>query len=223
MLTPSITSTPAAAIQSQSTPQNDLGQKDVFLQLLVAQMQYQDPMKPQDPTQMSSQLAQFNMVDQQTQTNTLLQQLVDGNGSQQNVGATSGSGASYLGHTVTVSQNEIYFDGTTQNAIVNLSSPAAQATVYIMDSNGTPIKTFTLNNLPQGTSQLTWDGSTDSGATAAIGNYQIQVSSVDANGSTVTNSIQRSGIVDAVRFTSNGTELVVGGIPTTLDKITELR
>ncbi|GEO24813.1 hypothetical protein AAC03nite_05980 [Alicyclobacillus acidoterrestris] len=42
-----------------------LGQ-DAFLQLLVTQLQNQDPLQPQDNTQMLSQLAQFSALEQMT-------------------------------------------------------------------------------------------------------------------------------------------------------------
>jgi flagellar basal-body rod modification protein FlgD len=42
-----------------------LNQAD-FLQLLVAQIQYQDPMNPQSDTEMASQLAQYSALQQST-------------------------------------------------------------------------------------------------------------------------------------------------------------
>jgi flagellar basal-body rod modification protein FlgD len=38
--------------------------KNAFLQLLVAQMQYQDPMQPQDSTAFVAELAQFSALEQ---------------------------------------------------------------------------------------------------------------------------------------------------------------
>lgn len=48
--------------------------KDTFLKLLVAQMKYQDPSNPTDPTQFMTQTAQFTMVDKLNQLATLGQQ-----------------------------------------------------------------------------------------------------------------------------------------------------
>jgi flagellar basal-body rod modification protein FlgD len=50
-------STPAAADTSQVT-------KNMFLQLLVAQIKNQDPMSPSDGVQFLSQLAQFQQLEQ---------------------------------------------------------------------------------------------------------------------------------------------------------------
>lgn len=42
----------------------DGADKDTFLRLLVTQIQNQDPLNPQDPTQFVSQLAQFSSLEQ---------------------------------------------------------------------------------------------------------------------------------------------------------------
>lgn len=52
---------------AKATPKaNDSLDKDAFLQLLVTQMQYQDPLDPQDNAQYVAQLAQFSSLEQMT-------------------------------------------------------------------------------------------------------------------------------------------------------------
>ena len=50
---------------------DELG-KDVFLQLLVAQMKYQDPLNPQDNSQYLAELANFSALEQMTNMNDSL-------------------------------------------------------------------------------------------------------------------------------------------------------
>ena len=49
-----------------TTRANDALDKDAFLQLLVTQMQYQDPLDPQDNSEYVAQLAQFSSLEQMT-------------------------------------------------------------------------------------------------------------------------------------------------------------
>ena len=52
--------TPSASIAAKS---KELGDKDTFLKLLVAQLKYQDPSNPADSTQFLAQTAQFTQVE----------------------------------------------------------------------------------------------------------------------------------------------------------------
>jgi flagellar basal-body rod modification protein FlgD len=98
-----------------------------FLQLLVAQLQNQDPTNPTDPTTFVSQLASFSSVEQQVNTNSILNSLLTET-------AISQAG-SLIGQTVTSS------DGTVsgQVASVQVTSSGPQATL----SNG---QTVSLNS-----------------------------------------------------------------------------
>jgi len=219
-ITSTATGTSTTGTGTSATGTSSIGSKSVFLKLLVAQMKYQNPLKPQNATQMSSQLAQFNMVDQQTTTNTLLQKLVSAGSS---TPASTTNDASYLGKTVTARQNQMQFTGAAQTFSVVTNAPASQARVTVLNSTGTPVRTMTMNNLAAGANSVTWDGSTDVGGTAPSGTYTIQVSSTDLQGTKVTSHIEQTGVVNAVRFTTNGTQLVVGGVPVLPANITEIK
>jgi flagellar basal-body rod modification protein FlgD len=60
------TSTPTTSQPSTSTA-DGLVSEQTFLQLLVAQLQNQDPTQPQDGTQFVAQLAQFSSLEQEIQ------------------------------------------------------------------------------------------------------------------------------------------------------------
>ena len=69
----------SAQSASQTTtndPTNPQGLNNMFLQLLVAQLQDQDPLNPMDPTQFVGQLAQFSELSEVTSIDQLLQQVV---------------------------------------------------------------------------------------------------------------------------------------------------
>lgn len=52
---------------SSTDPVDGLANESTFLQLLVAQLQNQDPEQPQDGTQFVTQLAQFSSLEQELQ------------------------------------------------------------------------------------------------------------------------------------------------------------
>jgi flagellar basal-body rod modification protein FlgD len=58
----SIAAAPNAA--PPAVPANQFVSKDTFLQLLVAQLKNQDPLKPQDGSAFVAQLAQFSTLEQ---------------------------------------------------------------------------------------------------------------------------------------------------------------
>ncbi|MGJ0391837.1 MAG: flagellar hook assembly protein FlgD [Methylocystis sp.] len=71
---------PVSSSQSQTNTQQTtsaFGDYSTFLQLLVTELQNQDPTKPMDPTQTVTQLATFASVEQSVQGNQLLTSLLD--------------------------------------------------------------------------------------------------------------------------------------------------
>jgi flagellar basal-body rod modification protein FlgD len=63
-INPSAAASPAAAAAAaMSNPTDGLG-KDAFMNLLVTQLQHQDPLQPQDNSQFLTQLAQFSSLEQ---------------------------------------------------------------------------------------------------------------------------------------------------------------
>jgi len=214
---PSLAPQPLAA----SGAQQDMGTKEVFLKMLVAQMENQDPLNPADSSQMSAQLAQFNMVEQQMDTNKYLAQIA---GSQSNATASLDmASAAYLGRTVMLDQSQISYDGNKQSFAATLDNNADVVLVTISNDLGTPIRSMSLSALAAGDHQFSWDGKDDAGNAVNLGSYNINIYAADAIGQPINAAIQRSGIVDAVRMTPTGVQLVVDGLPTSLSNITEVR
>jgi flagellar basal-body rod modification protein FlgD len=75
----SATTTPPAAGGPQVRTADDTLGTDTFLQLLVAQLKYQNPLSPTDGTQFLAQTAQFTMVEKLTSLADQTQQLIADN------------------------------------------------------------------------------------------------------------------------------------------------
>ena len=210
----------AQAIQasSQTSAQQDLGSKDIFLKILIAQMQNQDPLKPQDAAQMSTQLAQFNMVEQQISTNRLLSTILSQ--SSRSTDSEMAMAPSYLGHTVSARTREVTFDGTSP---IRLSLEMAQDVakeIRIVDEAGYTVRTIPLD---PATNKLVWDGTTDSGSIATSGNYGIEIVTTDANGNPVAGNAIITDQATAVRLTADGVFIMVGATPVSMVNITEIQ
>lgn len=70
------TDSSTAAAYTQPTAATTMGEldRDAFLKLLVAQLRYQDPTKPLDPTEIVSQTSQLTVVDKLAEIATALEQ-----------------------------------------------------------------------------------------------------------------------------------------------------
>jgi len=210
--------------------QVDMGSKDVFLKLLTAQMKYQDPLKPQDPTQMSSQLAQFNMVEQQISTNDLLARLADslaGSSNMSGTDASIGTDASmYLGHTVVAESSQLYFDAAAGSVTAEIQtlSPASKAQVVIRDASGAQVRVLDVGALNAGSNEFTWDGTSDSGASVPNGIYSLEVVALDAQGNAMETTTSVTGVITAVQMDGVGNRvLLMGSLPIAYDAIREIR
>jgi len=97
-----IASTYTSSSSTAAVPKKDLD-KDAFLQLFTQQLRAQDPLKPMDASSMTAQMAQFSSLEQLTNINTNLNNLLLFQNSLQNVSATG-----MIGKRVTLTNDEIH-------------------------------------------------------------------------------------------------------------------
>jgi flagellar basal-body rod modification protein FlgD len=195
-------SSAAAAAMKKSTGMN----KDDFMKLFIAQLQYQDPLKPQDPSAMLDQLSQLSLVEQSYNSSTALNNLLTA----QNNSTTMNS-VSFIGKNVKANGNTAVFDGAAPASLqFSLSVPASSATVTISDASGHTVRTAPLTSLNAGDAAFSWDGRDNSGALLPAGVYRFAVNAASAGGSTVPVSTYTTGRIDGVNI-SNGTPLLTIG------------
>jgi flagellar basal-body rod modification protein FlgD len=92
----SITNTNSTASSTSTNSNTDISETD-FLNLLVTQLQNQDPMNPMDSDQFVSQLATFSSLQQLISINQAVTQLAANSGA---TGTTSGDGSENQSSTV---------------------------------------------------------------------------------------------------------------------------
>lgn len=186
----------------------EVGAQDRFLKLLVTQLKNQDPLNPMDNAEMTSQLAQISTVDGIEKLNATLQMLVAGSNENQAMQA-----AGMIGHGVRVPGSSIELRDGVALGGVELEVPADRVTVTIKDGNGLAIKSLDLGGLDAGATGYIWDGTTDSGADAAAGNYTVSVQAMLGENKIAAKSLQW-GVVSSVARSSQGVSLNVGTLGT---------
>lgn len=179
--------------------------QDRFIKLLVAQVKNQDPLKPLDNAEMTSQMAQISTVTGIEKLNTTLQQLVS---SSEDARAVEAMGL--IGRQVFVPGSSMSLNGESAIAGIELTQPVDQLKVTILDGSGTPIRQMDLGAQPTGVGTIAWDGKTDSGSQAAIGDYTFTVSAKQG-GNDIKVETLALGQVKSVMPGDDSTMLDMGG------------
>ena len=207
---------PAGGAAPGSSGSHGLGQ-DAFLQLLVTELQHQDPTQPQDPNTMITQMAQFSSLEQQTNTNTLL------TGMQGQVSALfQGQSANLLGTQVQVTSDHLDLDQGSASVGLNLPTAAAKVTLTIQDAKGRTVATLNQGAMGAGSQVVPWDGKADSGHKLPDGSYSVNVAAVDAAGNPIAASTTSYATVTALNYLNGTITVTAGGQQYPLSAINEI-
>jgi flagellar basal-body rod modification protein FlgD len=198
--------------------------KDDFLKLLVTQLQYQDPMSPEDPKDFVAQLAQFSSLEQQINSNTNLENLSKAIQNLQQ-SQSMAQGVSLLGKTVKGSGNQLtVVGGKAMEAAYSLPKTAKQVVVGIFDSSGNQVALVNLGAQAAGSRTFSWDGKDSKGQQAADGIYSYQVAAQDQSGNAIQVENYFTGKVDEVHqdsrgvwVTINGRQVLIGNVTSVVD------
>ena len=180
--------------------------RDAFLNLLVTQLQNQDPLNPTDSAEFTAQLAQFSSLEQLGNVNDNLKQLKNFQASINNSQAVT-----LIGKEITANGNSLNLaDGQPAGCQFKLDGDAGLAVVSISDPTGGFVKSFENQDLAAGQHTLYWDGTDQNGNLAASGNYTFEVLAADANGNRIETTTFFNGQVNKVVFENNTTYLMAG-------------
>jgi len=184
--------------------------KNEFLQLLVAQLQNQDPLSPMQGDQMAAQLAQFSSLEQLQQINSTLTDEQSGQGSL--LGAIqSGAAINTIGHSVVAVGNEVQIGGANGASSVTADiAGAGTGTLHIFNSAGVEVGTRSLGSVSPGSKQTFALGDATNGLGDGTYTYSIDVK--DASGNAVDVQTYMGGRVDGISTSSTGLVLTAGGM-----------
>lgn len=193
--------------------QNEELGKDDFLNLLVTQLKYQDPLEPTNDTEFVAQLAQYSSLESSQNIESNISDLSESmksfadsqaqiSGSLNNSSATT-----LLGKTVRVSTPMEYFDGA-KNVKMNSSvEDAGAAYLQVLDTAGEEVYRKAVGNKGPGDYSVSWDGSTTNGMLAQSGEYSFRIT--DVTGKQVKGFLYEEAPVTGITYGTSGAEIKI--------------
>ncbi|GHV14159.1 basal-body rod modification protein FlgD [Fibrobacterales bacterium] len=192
--------------------------KDQFLNLLVAQLKYQDPLSPAEDTQFVAQLAQFSQLEFTQNSSSAISALAANMQAfmdMQTLQAQSFTNASatpLLGKEVRVMEASFTHTGGERELNIFLNDGQRQGTVVIKDADGNTIAELdaVAESSKGGDVKITWDGiNKETGKQYLGGKYTIEVQKID--GSEAAGYAYQEGTVSGVDFSGGGASVSVNG------------
>lgn len=196
--------------------------QDQFLQLLVAQIQNQDPLSPQTGSEFAADLAQFasleslNNIDSKMEASMIAQQ-------NSTIASNNALAGSLIGREIMAAgEQAVLSDGAAELQIA-LEGLAETVNVSIFDADGMEVRTLVFQNLGGGAQSLNWDGTSNDGEQLPDGNYRYRVHATDSEGNVVASLTTTVGIVTGVSFVNGRALLMVGDIAIPLEDVVSFR
>lgn len=184
--------------------------RDSFMTLLVTQLQNQDPLKPMENAELTSQLAQINTVSGIDNLNETLEGITTQIEAGQSLQAAEliGKGVLVPGERMLVGEG-----GASTPFGVDLAQGASEMQAKILGNDGNVLRTMELGAAPAGVRSFQWDGKMDSGETAPEGAYRVVVDAVNAEGETLNVNMLNYAMVNGVGTSPEGkVNLDLGGV-----------
>ncbi|SEE46960.1 flagellar hook assembly protein FlgD [Pseudomonas anguilliseptica] len=164
-------------IKNETKTNKDLG-KNEFLNLLVAQLNNQNPLEPQGNGEFIAQLAQFSQVEGIEKLNASMGSLLTGYQSSQALQASS-----LVGRKVIVPSDKAVVD-TSESFKASLVLPVSSSNVYvnIYDKAGAAVGRVNLGEQAAGNVSFIWDGKDSNGNLLPPGTYKFEAQATYADG-----------------------------------------
>lgn len=190
------TSSIGSGVFAEQTKGGQAMGKEAFLKLLVAQLQHQDPLEPQENSEFVAQLAQFSSLEQSMGINDRLDLLAT-----QTRGLANTEAIGLVGKQVTVRGSTMPYSGSgSANVGFDLAGDAAETHVTIRDASGNVVRTLDVGARTAGKQSVAWDGLDDAGNRVPQGVYTVSVDAQTEAGDAVGVTQETQGLVEAVSF-----------------------
>ncbi len=184
--------------RENNTPSQELG-KNEFMELMLAQMNNQSPLEPQDNGDFIAQLAQFSSLEEMQNMSSTIDSAVAQFRSTQALQASALVGRSVL---VKSSTGPMLPDGTIKGA-VDVPASTSNLRINVMNETGELVKQIELGQQFAGQVSFTWDGLNMYGQPMPHGRYTFNAEASYGSGSEQLETMIGTN-VDSVSIGSGG-------------------
>ena len=144
--------------------------KNEFMELMIAQMENQNPLEPQDNGEFISQLAEFSSLEEMQGLTATVEGLATQYQSSQALQATAMVGRTVL---VPATVSPLSVDGTVEG-VVNLESSTGSLNINILNGSGELVKQINMGQQFAGTVPFVWDGTNTEGELMPFDQYTVK-------------------------------------------------
>jgi flagellar basal-body rod modification protein FlgD len=181
--------------------------RDMFLELLIAQLENQDPLAPTENAEFTAQLAQFSSLEQMEAMQTKLAALVAAQET-----ANSIQTAGLIGKEVKAQSNTVQLhQGEAPDLRYTLAADSAKVTISIFNDAGNLVRTIELADQQAGEQVVSWSGIDAQGNSLPDGEYIFMVAAEDSTGTPVFAQTFVQGRVEGVEYQADQPFLLIGG------------
>jgi flagellar basal-body rod modification protein FlgD len=188
-----------------------------FMQLLIAQLQNQDPLNPLDSANFSAQLAQFSSLQQLTEINQHLKESDGAAGTPSRFDAVG-----FLGKDVRGVSDIVTVEDGAATALGYTLASAGTVQAKITDAGGREVASLVLGAQSAGAHELDLAG-VEGAPQLADGTYTVRLIVADAEGNAVTVPTLGGGLVTGVDLAGESPVLLIGERRLALTDVREVK
>jgi flagellar basal-body rod modification protein FlgD len=199
--------TSGSSVASSSSSASSAISSTGFLNLLVSELQNQDPLNATSTTDFVNQLSEYATFTEQQAINSSMSSLAGSFSSLVTLNSVN-----YIGHTVVAKGDTTTLSKGSATFGYSLSAEASKVSITIKDSKGHTVWTGSGTG-DSGTNSFTWDGKDSSGKQLDDGGqYTISVTATDSAGNSVFNYSTITGTVTGIDTSTSTPKLTVNGV-----------
>lgn len=202
---------PTTINQQKNKTDNGVGKSELdqqdFLNLLVTQLQNQDPLNPTEQSEFMSQTTAFSQLNEMTTMNSSLDKILDLLSMQAYNNSSLTAGAGFIGKEIEYQTNTVTVGG---DSLKNISfytdgdAVAEKSQINIYNEEGACVAIVKPDkDLSSGQNVIHWDGTGVGGVEVPDGTYYFEVQAYNSAGEQVSVQEYGTGVVQGVKM-SNG-------------------